>query len=161
MQTFLSSYKISNEEKYNIINIFESYVRAIVKHEEVTNGIVNLNENKIRIFINKFKNELNKLLNGHMHENLLQYIKINKISEISFDSEDEEKMYDEILKGTFNVEVYCLCYSNYDKMCSILLAIANRLGLYEKLKKKNKVINTYFDNDNTFTRLIKAIKDVE
>lgn len=165
INTFLSRYDISEEQKFKITNIFESYIRSIINtlDEYARFDILSL-EPKIRKYITNYEDEITKIINNTSHITLLNYILSNKSLDVSFSLEDEEKMYNEIIDGTFDIEVYCLSYSNYDNLCAlcaILHAIANKLGFSKMLKEKSENLNIYTDQDKEYEKLKDAIKMVE
>ena len=150
INTFLSRYDISEEQKFKITNIFESYIRSIINtlDEYARFDILSL-EPKIRKYITNYEDEITKIINNTSHITLLNYILSNKSLDVSFSLEDEEKMYNEIIDGTFDI------------LCAILHAIANKLGFSKMLKEKSENLNIYTDQDKEYEKLKDAIKVVE
>lgn len=162
MKLFLSHYNVTEAQKINILNIYETYVNAILNGIDF--GCLDVYPSNINLenFTNIFKSKVDNMLNNDgLHELYLNYIVKNQCANVTFELKDEENLYHQIIYGLFNFEVYCLTVSNYDDLRAILHSIANKLGYGEFLRNKFKDMQSTNQKSDPFTKLRKAIKNVE
>lgn len=162
IEDFLSKYNVSETRKIIILNIFNSYLNSMVdKGGTFYNDTAEL-ENTIRCFMIEYERKINQLLNNNgIHRVFLNYIIIHKQDGVSFETLEEECLYDEIVNKTFFLEVYCLVTSDYNNLCMLLHQIANKLGFIANLKQEIKDKFTDQIDNPSFVKLRKAIKEVE
>ncbi len=164
MENFLLGYNVSIVQKKKIMNIFQKYINESI-NIDINKDFRNNDEEstqRIRILINEFKYKASLLLNIHGSHNIyLNFISEHKTENVNFSADDEEILYRKILENKFDIEEYCLINSDYDTMCAILHSIANKLGYGEFLRNKFKDMQSTNHKSDSFTKLRKAIKNVE